>query len=146
MAYEVPDFHIPQSSCYLGPWPAIHLTCPLEDASLRMETASPGDNLQDVLTTWQEVAKIVRQSVRGHGDITRQSLGFQVVEEKLVAVLIPRGIAPRGFQAVWAPGAVQLQSTDHCRGCDKGQEKHQSLCKGLAILGAVSFGFSESCY
>lgn len=59
-----------------------------------METASPGDNLQDILTTWQKVAKIVRQGVRGHRDITCQSLGFQVVEEKLVAVLIPRGIAP----------------------------------------------------
>lgn len=135
--------HIPQSSCYLGPWSATHLTCPLEDTSLRMETASPGDNLQDILSTWQKVAKTVRQGVRGHRDIACQSLGFQVVEEKLVAVLISRGIAPRGFQPGWAPSAMQLQSTDHCRGCAKGQEKHQSLYKGLTVLGVLSFGFSE---
>lgn len=110
-----------------------------------METAGPGDNLQDILTTREEVAKIVRQGIRGHRDITCQSLGFQVVEEKLVAVLIPQGAAPRGFQAAWAPGAVKLQSTDHCRGWAKGQEKHSSLYdKGLAILGVVSFAFSES--
>jgi hypothetical protein len=78
-----------------------------------LKITSPGNNFQNILATWQEVTKIVRQGAWGHRDIMSQCLGFQVVEEKLVAILLPRGITPEGLQTDGASGAVELQALDN---------------------------------
>lgn len=64
------------------------------EAGFCLEVASLGVNFQNILTTWQEVSKIVAQGARGHGDIMCQCLGFQVVEEKVIAILLPGGFTP----------------------------------------------------
>lgn len=42
----------PRPTAWSGPLPGACLTCPLVGAGVRLEVASPGGNLQNILATW----------------------------------------------------------------------------------------------